>query len=81
MDIIVCLKQIFDLGQIKIDTTTKHPITEGVARKISDFDKNALEEAVRIKGKHGGNILALIGGHKRGSERSLIYGRGRGYYF
>ncbi len=49
MDIIVCLKQIYDLGQIKVDTTTKHPITEGVARKISDFDKNALEEAVRIK--------------------------------
>ncbi len=74
MDIIVCLKQIFDLGQIKIDTTTKHPITEGVARKISDFDKNALEEAVRIKGKHGGNILALIGGTKEAAKEALSMG-------
>ena len=65
MDIIVCIKQIYDLGQIKVDTASKCPITEGVARKISDFDKNALEEAVRIREKHGGNVLALIGGTKR----------------
>ncbi|MCR4318834.1 MAG: electron transfer flavoprotein subunit beta/FixA family protein [Candidatus Brocadiaceae bacterium] len=74
MDIIVCLKQIYDLGQIKVDTATKHPITEGVARKISDFDKNALEEAVRIKEKYGGNVLALIGGTKEAAKEVLAMG-------
>ena len=74
MDIIVCLKQIFDLGQIRVDTATKHPITEGVARKISDFDKNALEEALRIKEKHGGNVLALIGGTKEAAKEALAMG-------
>ena len=74
MDIIVCLKQIYDLGQIKVDTTTKHPITEGVARKISDFDKNALEEALGIKEKHGGNVLALIGGTKETAKEALAMG-------
>ena len=74
MDIIVCLKQIYDLGQIKVDTTTKHPITEGVARKISDFDKNALEEAVRIREKHGGNVLALIMGTKEAAKEALAMG-------
>ena len=74
MDIIVCLKQIYDLGQIKVDTTTKYPITEGVARKISDFDKNALEEALRIKEKHGGTVLALIGGTKEAAKEALAMG-------
>ncbi|MBM2833507.1 MAG: hypothetical protein HW406_668 [Candidatus Brocadiaceae bacterium] len=74
MDIIVCLKQIYDLSQIKVDTTTKYPITEGVARKISDFDKNALEEALRIKEKHGGNVLALIGGTKEAAKEALAMG-------
>lgn len=74
MDIIVCIKQIYDLGQIMVDTATKHPITEGVARKISDFDKNALEEALRIKEKHGGTVLALIGGTKEAAKEALAMG-------
>jgi len=74
VDIIVCLKQIFDLGQIMVDTATKHPITEGIARKISDFDKNALEEAVRVKEKHGGTVLALIGGAKEAAKEALAMG-------
>lgn len=74
MDIIVCIKQIFDPGQIMVDTATKHPITEGVTRKISDFDKNALEEALRIKEKHGGTVLALIGGAKEAAKEALAMG-------
>ena len=74
MDIIVCLKQIFDLTQIMVDTATKNPITEGITRKISDFDKNALEEAVRIKEKHGGNVLALIGGTIEAAKEALAMG-------
>jgi len=74
VDIIVCLKQIYDLVQIRIDATSKRPITEGVARKLSDFDKNALEEAVRIKEKYGGNVLALIGGAKDAAKEALAMG-------
>lgn len=74
MDIIVCIKQIYDLGQIRVDAASKRPITEGVARKISDFDKNALEEAVRLKEKHGGKVLALIGGAKDAAKEALAMG-------
>ena len=74
VDIIVCIKQIFDLGQIKVDATSKRPITEGVARKISDFDKNALEETLRIKEKHGGTVLALIGGTKEAAKEAIAMG-------
>jgi len=74
VDIIVCLKQIYDLGQIRVDTASKRPITEGVTRKISDFDKNALEEAVRVKEKHGGKVLAIIGGTTDAAKEALAMG-------
>src|SRR3972149_1306478 len=74
VDIIVCLKQIFDLGKIMVDAASKRPVTEGVARKISDFDKNALEEALRIKEKHEGTVLALIGGTKEAAKEALAMG-------
>ncbi len=79
-EIIVCLKQIYDLGQIRIDTS-KRPVTEGSARKISDFDKNALEEALRIKEKHGGNVLALIGGTKDAAKEALAMGADEAFIY
>ena len=51
--IIVCLKQAVDVSQLKVDPSTRQLITAGAPRKISDFDKNALEEAIRIKEKVG----------------------------
>ena len=49
--IIVCLKQAVDVTQLKVDPATRQLITASAPKKISDFDKNALEEAIRIKEK------------------------------
>jgi electron transfer flavoprotein beta subunit len=58
--IIVCLKQAVDVSQLKVDPATRQLITAGAPRKISDFDKNALEEAIKIKEKLSGiEILTL----------------------
>ncbi|MDH5732952.1 MAG: electron transfer flavoprotein subunit beta/FixA family protein [Candidatus Bathyarchaeota archaeon] len=51
--IIVCLKQAVDVSQLKIDPTTGQLLTASAPKKISDFDKNALEEAIRIKERIG----------------------------
>jgi electron transfer flavoprotein beta subunit len=51
--IIVCLKQAVDVSQLKVDPATRQLMTASAPRKISDFDKNALEEAIRIKEKLG----------------------------
>ena len=59
MDIIVCLKQVVDLMQIRIKRETREPILEGLPVVFGDIDKNALEEAVRIKEKHGARVIAL----------------------
>ncbi len=52
--IIVCLKQAVDVSQLKVDPATRQLVTASAPKKMSDFDKNALEEAVRIKEKVGG---------------------------
>jgi electron transfer flavoprotein beta subunit len=57
--IIVCLKQAVDVSQLKVDPATRQLVTAGAPRKMSDFDKNALEEAIRIKEKLGGEIVTL----------------------
>lgn len=49
--IIVCLKQAVDVSQLKVDPSTGQLLTASAPKKISDFDKNALEEAIRIKEK------------------------------
>lgn len=58
--ILVCLKQAVDVSQLKVDPTTRRLVTAGAPKKISDFDKNALEEAIRLKEKLGGvEVLTL----------------------
>jgi electron transfer flavoprotein beta subunit len=69
MNIIVCEKQVVDVAEIKIDSSTKKPILAGVPQKISDMDKNALEEAIKIKEKLGGKITVLTIGAPDAKER------------
>jgi len=65
MKTIVCMKQVVDLQQIRIKQDTREPVLEGIPVQLGDMDKNALEEAVKIKEKHGGTVTALsVGSHK-----------------
>ena len=59
MEIIVCMKQVPDLDQIRIKRETREPVLEGAPFLFGAFEKNALEEAVRIKEKHGGKVTAV----------------------
>lgn len=65
MDIIVCLKQVVDLSQIRIKRETREPVVDGAPFVFGQFEKNALEEAVRLKEKHGGKITALALGNAK----------------
>ena len=65
MDIIVCLKQVVDLQQIRIKRETREPVVEGAPFIFGQFEKNALEEAVRLKEKHGGKVIALALGNAK----------------
>jgi electron transfer flavoprotein beta subunit len=58
--IIVCLKQAIDVSQLKVDPATRRLMTTSAPRKMSDFDKNALEEAIRIKEKLGDTEIFTV---------------------
>lgn len=65
MDTIVCLKPVVDLQQIRIKRDTREPVLEGAPFIFGPFEKNALEEAVRLKEKHGGKVIALALGNAK----------------
>ncbi|HEC81254.1 MAG TPA: electron transfer flavoprotein beta subunit/FixA family protein, partial [Thermoplasmatales archaeon] len=69
MNIVVCAKQVVDVSEIKVDPSTKKPVLQGVPQKISDIDKNAVEEAIKIKEKHGGKVTVLTVSSSDAKER------------
>lgn len=80
--IFVCIKQALDVAELKIDSATRRLIIAGVPRKISDFDKNAIEEAVRLKEKIGGEVTVITVGPeeaKTALREALAMGADRAY--
>lgn len=49
MKIIVCAKQVPDTNEVRIDPVTNRMIREGVPSILNPDDKNALEEALKMK--------------------------------
>ncbi len=49
MKIVVCMKQVIDLAQLRFKSDGRTPVLEGLPMILSDFEKNALEEAVCMK--------------------------------
>ncbi len=62
MDIIVCVKQVPETGNIRIDPQTNTLVREGVPCIINPFDMYALEEGIRIKEKYGGQVTVITMG-------------------
>jgi electron transfer flavoprotein beta subunit len=68
VNIIVLVKQVYQSADLKVDRATKSLVTQGVPRVISETDKNAMEEAIRIKEKIGGKITAITMGPPEAKE-------------
>jgi len=62
MNIIVCIKQVPDTAEIKINPETNTLMREGVPSIINPFDLHALEAAVQLKEQHGGKVTVLTMG-------------------
>ena len=62
MRIVVCMKQVVDLRQVRIKAQTRQPVLEGLPLLFGDFDKNALEEAVRIKERTQDRVIVVAVG-------------------
>lgn len=59
MHIIVCIKQVPDTTDVKIDEKKGTLIREGVPSIINPDDKHALEESLRIRERFGGKVTVL----------------------
>lgn len=62
MNIVVCIKQVPQTTQVKIDPKTNTLIREGVESIINPFDMYALEEGIRIKEQFGGKVIVITMG-------------------
>jgi len=66
--VIVCIKQVPDTTNVRINPETNTLVREGVQSIINPFDVYALEEGVRIKEKHGGTVTVITMGPPQAAE-------------
>ncbi len=70
MKIIVCIKQVPNTTEIKIDPITNTLKRDGVPSIINPDDKTALEAALQLKEKHGATVTVLTMGPQQ-AEKAL----------
>ncbi len=59
MHVIVCLKQVPDTTNVRINPETNTLMREGVESIINPFDEYALEEALRLKDQLGARVTVI----------------------
>ena len=59
MNIIVCIKQVPDAKDVRLDPKTNTLARQGVQSIMNPFDRHAVEEAVRLKEQHGGTVTVI----------------------
>ena len=62
MNIIVCIKQVPDTAEVKINPETNTLIREGVPSIINPFDMHAIEAGLQIREKIGGKVTVITMG-------------------
>jgi len=78
--IAVCVKHAVDENELKVDPAG-NPQFAGAASKMSTFDKNAVEEALRLKSAHSGDVTVLTVGTadaKKTMKEALAMGADKG---
>lgn len=62
MNIIVCIKQVPDTAEVRINPETNTLIRDGVAGIINPYDLHAIEAALQIREKAGGRVTVITMG-------------------
>ncbi|MFX0023854.1 MAG: electron transfer flavoprotein subunit beta/FixA family protein [Candidatus Hermodarchaeota archaeon] len=68
LQIFVCIKQVPGVPEVKIDPKTNTLIREGIPSITNPLDKHAVELALSIKEKHGGEVIAISMGPPQAEE-------------
>ena len=59
MHIVVTIKQVPDTSEVRIDPKTNTMVRGGVPSIVNPDDTHAIEEAIRLKERHGGRVTVL----------------------
>ena len=81
MHIVVCIKQVPDSAQIRVHPVTNTIMRQGVPTIINPYDLFALEEALRLRDKVGGEVTVLTMGPPMAEDalrKALGIGANRG---
>ncbi|MDR2131378.1 MAG: electron transfer flavoprotein subunit beta/FixA family protein [Odoribacteraceae bacterium] len=68
MNIVVCIKQVPDTTEIKLDPVTGTLLRDGVPSIMNPDDKGGLEIALGLKERHGGHVTVLTMGPPQAEE-------------
>jgi len=68
MKIVVCVKQVPDAKDVRLDPITNTLAREGVESIMNPYDQHALEEAVRLKESYGGEVTVISMGPPQAKE-------------
>ena len=68
MNIFVCIKQVPDAKDVRLDPKTNTLAREGVQSIINPYDRHALEAAVQLKEKYSGTVTVLTMGPPQAEE-------------
>ncbi len=81
MHIIVCIKQVPDSAQIRVHPVTNTIMRQGVPTIINPYDLFSLEEALRLRDQHGGEVTVITMGPPMAEDalrKALTFGADRG---
>ncbi len=68
MKIVVCIKQVPDAKDVRLDPETNTLARAGVESIMNPYDRHALEEGVRLAGEQGGTVTVLSMGPPQAQE-------------
>ena len=60
MHVVVCVKQVPNTTQVRINPETNTLVRDGVESILNPFDENALEMALQLKEKHAGTKVTVL---------------------
>lgn len=68
MNIVVCIKQVPDAKDVRLDPKTNTLAREGVQSIINPYDRHALEAAVQLKEEYSGTVTVVTMGPPQAEE-------------
>src|SRR5579884_3320253 len=68
LTIVVCIKQVPLLSALRFDPGTRRLVREGLPLDINELDIYALTEAIHLRDRHGGEVIAITMGPPQARE-------------